>query len=133
MDKFQDALGNQYMAMFGENFKNAGVVQWTMWILFTQIQIVVCFNLLVAIISDDYARVQDDKKSNELRSCCEMLFELGQIKRFIHKNILCSCFINLTDGKNMYIHRFFNIGEEDGDQDGDNWEGGTKMVMTKQD
>ena len=57
MDKFQDALGNQYMAMFGENFKNAGVVQWTMWILFTQIQIVVCFNLLVAIISDDYARV----------------------------------------------------------------------------
>jgi len=39
-------------------------------------------------------------------------------------------FIDLTDGKQMYIHRFFNIGEEDEDQDGDDWEGVNKMVMS---
>lgn len=35
LDKFKDALGNQYMALFGENFESEDLVQWTMWILFT--------------------------------------------------------------------------------------------------
>jgi len=74
---FKGALGNQYMGLFGEHDKYSGNVEWIMWIFYSQIQIVVCFNLLVAIISEDYARVQSDKKSNELRSCCEMLLELG--------------------------------------------------------
>jgi len=74
---FKGALGNQYMGLFGEHDKDSGNVEWFMWIFYSQFQIVVCFNLLVAIISEDYARVQSDKKSNELRSCCEMLLELG--------------------------------------------------------
>jgi len=41
--------------------------------------------------------------------------------------------MEISDDELMYIHRFFNIGEEDGDEGGDNWAGGMKMVMTKQD
>lgn len=76
-DKFQKGLGAQYMMLFGDNPENESWVQWTLWLLFSITQIVVSFNLLIAIISDDYARVQADKKPNELRSMCEMLLEMG--------------------------------------------------------
>lgn len=55
---------------------------------------IVMLNLLIAIISDDYDRVQATQKSTDLRAKCGILLDFGQLEVFLMKRILCSNFID---------------------------------------
>lgn len=106
-EKFGDNFLNQYQVIFGENPDNSQS-KWEntrtfLYITFTNLMNIVMLNLLIAIISDDYDRVQATQKSTDLRAKCGILLDFGKLEVFLMKRILCSNFI---DGQTLYIHRF---------------------------
>ena len=68
----------------GENtvltFEAETIIPWALYFAFTLVLIVVMLNLLIAIISDEFDRVQASRKSTDLRAKCEILKEYGEIR-----------------------------------------------------
>ena len=98
---------NQYLVIFGENWDNTAskwfIIRTFLYILFTILMNIVMLNLLIAIISDNYDRVQATQKSTNLRAKCGILKDFGQLEVFFRKRFLCEKFV---DGETLYIHRF---------------------------
>lgn len=92
-EKFGDNFLNQYQVIFGENPDNSQS-KWEhtrtfLYITFTNLMNIVMLNLLIAIISDGYDRVQATQKSTDLRAKCVILSDFGQLEVFFRKRILC--------------------------------------------
>ena len=77
---------------------------WAVFFLFVLIVNIVMLNLLIAIISDDYGRVQETQMATDARAKCSILVEIGFLNLFVRK-YLC-CHKSMTKGELKVIHRF---------------------------
>lgn len=101
-----------------------------MYISYTTLMCIVLLNLLIAIISDEYDRVQATQKSTDLKAKCDILYDYGQLEFFFFKKILRQ---DIEEGEPLYVHRFIQASEtgNDGSAEGQ-WVGRVKILSEKQ-
>lgn len=86
-------LGAQYQTVFGENLEldpsSKYTIEWILYIFFTVLINIVLLNLLISIISEDYERVQSQKKSTDLMAKLDILQSYGALEHFFKAKIMC--------------------------------------------
>ena len=85
---------NMIFANFMENFEIKTPIGFIVYIIATQFIIVIMLNILISIVSDTYKRVQLDMKGIELRSRCNMLYNIELLffwNRKISKQRILQC------------------------------------------
>lgn len=77
-DSFIHLLRSSYVLSFGElgDFAEAAVVKFFVFALFSFIIPLVLMNLLIAIMSDSYARIQENSKAADARALADMEMEM---------------------------------------------------------
>ena len=118
--------------MFGSNpelgYKTKSIIPWISFISFSIVLVIVMLNLLIAIISDEFDKVQTNYKSTDLKAKCAIIKEFGEIIQFIKGRLLCQ---TIEAGELMFVHRFSEaIAVEDGDANVE-WVGRIKMINQK--
>lgn len=75
---FLHIIGSKYQILFGENPDRAELSnpQWANYILFTVLLNIICFNLLISILSNTYDNVQATIDATDCRTKAEMIHEI---------------------------------------------------------
>lgn len=78
-------LSNSYVLSLGElgSFDEFGYLQYFIFIMFSFLVPLVLMNMLIAIMSDSYARVQSNSIAADARALAEMLEEMEEVFQFI--------------------------------------------------
>ena len=78
--EFDEILKESYQLLFGENpDKNDSTGQWVMYIVSSNLVVIVGLNLLISIVSDNYEKVQTRIKAIDYKQRVAMLIEFEKI------------------------------------------------------
>lgn len=141
---FFEIGGENYRIIFGENVEGTydflSIPKWLIYYLFTMIINIVMMNLLIAIISDEFDRVQSALRSTESKEKCKVLLELGNYKKIFGFWLIkkCQSCFGLQENKRnklKYIHRFVHAGQGGLDDESENltdeWTGKMKKMTQR--
>ncbi len=110
-----------FLLAFGElgDFESIGLVQFLIFALFLFFIPLVLMNMLIAIMSDAYERVQSNAQSADSKILADMILEMEELTRFF-KNKFGS---GIDDEAKQYM--IFSRTRESSGSGGEGWEGMT--------
>jgi ABC-type multidrug transport system fused ATPase/permease subunit len=84
LDVSDEVVRNSYVLAFGElgDFQDFGTVKFFIFVLFTFFIPLLLMNMLIAIMSDAYERVQANSAAADVRSLADMELEYEEVVHF---------------------------------------------------
>ena len=115
--------GNLYRTVMGENLEtNSTFYEWLVYFFFTMLVNIIALNLLIAIITNTFDKVQATSDAQDCMIRAGILEEIGAL-----------LFKNRNKTELSYIHIALNANESiEGQDESDGWGGRNKQIIKRQ-